>query len=499
MSLILGGGKATRPPRGGEVITGLAFCRRAFLLGAGASALTACGGGSSSKPSTPATPAAGGTPTPTPTPSTAPGVVAVSQFYSGDHGNNLQPAFQGAIDYAGKNRLPKVINDLGPKRGEMWTPRRISPPGLQADGIPLVIRSAIELDFAGIHLDLKGPEGGPRMEGQQVAGFAKPWLGGWLYVLGNPTLETVAVLNVSVDGHYEGDFSANTDANLSDKGFRVQDTVLGKVVLTNVELRNFGGEIYYIGGHGPHEQELTDCHFHGSPQSAFNPGGLGLLRATRLQAGRAYQVAEVLGGAGHEYRQGRFYDSGRGGASFFGGPAPRFPEGFPYWYSYWDGVGEPPWIRFENSRFENIDFVNLGSWIRGLISAQDAPIWTFPRVGHLRSIDLEIDAVAHRKRGIEAVGIHGIEAEKIQVPGCPIGTWYQRPSDIGIRLRCGRSMEAMQTNLHFQTGMRFYGTLIDSATARLSVSGNAHSAIEIFQRRTGFTLPNVDMTGFSTV
>ena len=475
------------------------FCRRGFLLGVGATALSACGGSSGGNPTSSAAGLSGGNPTPTPSPSTSPNAVSVRQFYSSEDGENLQPAFQRAIDYAAQNNLPKVLNDLGLNRGEMWAPRRTSPYGLQTDGIPLVVSSAVELDFAGIHFDLKGPEGRPRIEGQQVSGYSKPWLGGWLYVVGNPALDTVTVRNVSVDGHFEGDFTKNEDANLTDKGFRVQDTLLNKVVLSNVQLCNFGGEIYYIGGHGPYQQELVDCHFHGSPQAAFNPGGLGRLKATRLQAGRAYQAAEVLGGAGHEYRQSRFYESGRGGASFFGGPAPHFREGFPYWYSYWDGVGEPPWIHFEETRFEDIDFVNFGSWIRGSISAQDSPICTFPRVGHLRSLDLDIDAIAHRKRGLEAVGVHGIEAEQVQVPGCPPGTWYQRPSDIGMRLRCSRTEEAAKNSLHFQTGFRFYGTLIDSATARLAISGSALSAIEIWERRTGFTLPNIDMTGFTNI
>ncbi|MEE4212673.1 MAG: hypothetical protein V2I43_25795, partial [Parvularcula sp.] len=370
--------------------------------------LSACGGDSGDPPAATQPPIAAALPNQAIIQTQFTGLT-VSQFYDPLDGGNLQPAFQKAIDHAQQQNLPLVVNDWqtdpGRSRAEMWCPPRTSSYGLQSDGIPLVIRAPVEIDFGRLNIELKGLGGSDRMQGQHVEGFAQPWLGGWMYVIGNPDFGRVAIKNVTVDGGYAGDVLSNNPANVSDKGFRVQDTVLGECVLENVELRNFAGEIYYIGGLGPDRQVIRNCHFHGSPQSAWNPGGVGSVHAENLKAGRAYQVTEVLGGRGHIYLNSDFYDSGYGGTGFGGGPAPRIPAGYPYWYAYWDGVGEPPWITFQDCRFDNIRFINVGAWVRGRIRTIDSPLWTNPLVGHLRSVDLEIDALCDQKRGSEALGI----------------------------------------------------------------------------------------------
>lgn len=462
--------------------------------------LAACGGGEEPRKAPSINPGSAVPVTQTPAQTSFSGV-PVSQFYEPLDGRNLQPAFQKAISYAESRGLPKVVNDwqIDPSRahGEMWCPERKSPYSLQADGIPLVVRRPVEIDFGGLKITLHGVGGTGRMRGQAVSGFDQPWLGGWIYVVGNPDFDRVAIRNVKVDGGYKGDVNINSLANVSDKGFRIQDTTLRECVLENVELCNFAGEIYYIGGLGPDRQTIRNCHFHGSPQSAWNPGGVGTVHAENLTAGRAYQITEVLGGRGHTYLNSHFYDSGYGGTGFGGGPAPRIPAGYPYWYAYWDGVGEPPWITFEGCVFENIRFINVGSWIKGRIKTIDSPVWTNPLVGHLRSVDLQIDALCHSRRGSEALGIHGIEPGSNQVPQAPEGTYYQLPSDLRFTVRCSQTDEARPGDVLFQSAVRFYGTLIDKDTTNIAVSGSAWSAVEVpVQPRANFRLPDIDTSGF---
>lgn len=479
----------------------LAFSRRRFLAGSGSLfGLAACGGGEEPRKAPQVDASTAVAPAQAPAQASFTGV-PVSRFYDPLDGRNLQPAFQKAIDYAGSRGLPAVVNDWqgDPSRlhGEMWCPERRSPYGLQDDGIPLVVRRPLEIDFGGFTITLRGPGGTDRMKGQAVAGFDQPWLGGWLYVIGNPEFGRVAIRNVTVEGDYTGDVNINSPANVSDKGFRIQDTTLSECVLENVELRNFAGEIYYIGGLGPDRQIVRNCHFHGSPQSAWNPGGVGTVQAENLKAGRAYQATEVLGGRGHTYSNCYFYDSGFGGTGFGGGPSPRIPAGYPYWYAYWDGVGEPPWITFIDCVFENIRFINVGSWIRGRIKTIDSPVWTNPLVGHLRAVDLQIDALCDSQRGLEALGVHGIEPGLNQVPQAPDGTHYQLPSDLRLVVRCSQTDRARRNDVLFQSAARFYGTLIDPETTRIAISGSAWSAVEApAVPRPGFRMPAIDTTGF---
>ena len=152
--------------------------------------------------------------------------------------------------------------------------------------------------------------------------------------------------------------------------------------MSRVELRNFGGEIYYIGGHG-----LEDCQFHGSPQCAFNPGGSGRLSAGGLQAGRADQAAEIVGCKGHTYEGCRLYDTGKGRVTVFGGSSQGVRAGVPYDIVSWDGRGERPWVTFAGTRYEICWAVRLGSWMRGRIATVDTVVGFALDVGHVRDIE----------------------------------------------------------------------------------------------------------------
>jgi hypothetical protein len=479
--------------------------RRSVLVGASAALLAGCGGGSggSSAPPSILLPVTTGSQEPSKA-ATQPGpesstTVGVKRFYKAEDGRNLQPAFQAALDEAAAKGFSKVVNDLGPVAGEMWCPVRTSANPASLDGIPLVVRQPVHIDFANAVFTLKGPTGGNRMAGQKVPGLSEPWLGGWLHVAGYPGFGRITVENVTVDGEFAGSVVRNSDANLTDKGFCIQDTDVREVYMRNVELRNFAGEIYYVGGLGPDYQQLENCRFHGSGQCAFQPGGVGKLVATGLQAGRAYQAAEVICGQGHSYTGCRFYEQGDGGSTFFGGPSPRFLPDHPYFFAYWDGVGERPWVTFENTTFEGA-YVRLGAWMRGKIIATDCAIMLIHSVGHLRDIDLEVESRCDSSNGSEAVGMNGPRNLTTQMEGTPAGTYYKKPSNVRLAIRCVRSPAAIAAGRRHACPIRFYGGLLDSETIAIQVSGEARSAYEVFgEPAAGFALPKILQNGFTAV
>lgn len=410
-----------------------------------------------------------------------PGALLARKFYRAEDGRNLQPAFQRAIDAAAAQDASGVFNDFGAVTREMWCPPRS--PGRRAgnqDGIPLVVRAPMTLDFAGATFNLKGPGGGHRMAGQRVPGLAGPWLGGWLHVIGGPRFTRITVRNVIVDGGFAGQTVTNAGSNVTDKGFRIQDTDVREVYMSDVELRNFAGEIYYIGGTGPRYQQVERCHFHGSPQCAWNPGGTGRVLAVDLRAGRAYQVAEVVGGVGHTYRGGQFYDAGNGGATFMGGPSPGFRPGYPYHYAWWDGRGAAPLVTFERTRFERCHVVQLGSWMRGNPVMVDTTLYLPSQWGHLRDIDLAIDSICDRRGGAEAVALFGIPDRAAQIRGAPAGAFLQPPGDIRLRIHCTRTAAAAAANRTHAYAFRLFPGLVDGRTIAVTISGSARQMVDYF-------------------
>ena len=422
--------------------------------------------------------------------------IRVSPFYRPEHGANLQPAFQAAIDRAAKLRRGKVVNDFGPIEAEMWCPIKYSGfSDVASDGIPLVIREPLHIDFAGASFALKGPGGGDRR--QFIAGPDYPWFGGWLRVVGYPGFGRVTIENVKVDGGFAGSVTSNAGSNVSDKGFRVQDTDVKEVYLSEVELCNFAGEIYYIGGLGPEYQELVNCHFHGSPQSAFNPGGVGKLRAINLVAGRSYQAAEIVGGKGHFYQGGKFYDSCS--STILGGPSPSFRSGYPYNFSYWNEIGVPPWVEFDGTVFKHVGATYLGSWMRGSLRNVDSAIWLTPLVGHLHDIYLDVESWVDRGSGSESIGIFGPRDPKTQVALAPVDTFYEPPSNMKITVRCLRTPNAVSKGYAHACAVRLYGGLLDVSTIDIQASGEAKTMVEIFKNPDPVSIPQVTNIGFTAL
>ncbi len=399
----------------------------------------------------------------------------VRRFYRLEDGANLQPAFQRAIDWAGAN-MADVVSDFGRIKGEMWCPERSRPDAQYGDGTPLVVRHAMAIDFAGATFLLKGPGGTLRKRGQPGKWKGAPWVGGWLHADGSRGIARLDVANVTVDGLFDGDV-INNAPNLTDKGFSVFDEGLRELHMRNVELRNFGAEIFYVGGIGPRYIQVEDCHFHGSPQCAWNPGGRGRLLAINLRAGRAYQACEVLGGAGSVYRGGQFYDAGNGGCSIFGGPSAGLPENYPFWYGWWDGKGQPPYVRFFDTEFVRSRALWLGSWMRGRIRLFDTSLYLAPGDGRLTDIDLDVDAVLDQAGNNQAVNLTGVDQPGVPFPGAS-GARYGLPGHIRLRIACSRTAAAKAGGRTFETAVRYYGGLLDLPTVDISVRGEARNLFQ---------------------
>jgi hypothetical protein len=403
--------------------------------------------------------------------------IAIEEMGATGSGND-QPAIQRAVDTAIANGIPRVTARL--PRLEMWCPVRTNGFSASPDGIPLVVNAPLHLDFGGASIALKGVDGGDRFAGQPIGGYNdgvdKPWLGGWLYVVGNPDFTGVVLENVTVDGGYSGEIHSNIPSNVTDKGFRVQDAHVGEVILRNVELKNFAGEICYLGLTGDTRTLVENCRFHGSPQSAWNPSATGRVVAINLEAGRAYAPAEVIGGRGHSYIGGRFYDGYTSG--FFGGPDPEYPAGYPYVYTTRRADAPPPFLSFLGTRFENLAGpLTLTSFVRGSIVTVDAPVWlSHANVGHLQDIDLDIEAWADRIGGFEGLGLFGPLDLATQVGGAPEGTVYARTSNVDVRVRCRRTALAVAQGFKIDHGVRLYAGLYDRDSVRLRVSGECNAA-----------------------
>ncbi|MEO6041364.1 MAG: hypothetical protein ABIP41_05650 [Croceibacterium sp.] len=391
---------------------------------------------------------------------------------------NQTPAVQAAVNYAIAIRAPRVVNSLGAVTFAMWIPMRTSAYGGEVDGIPLYVTGAksLEIDFAGATIFRQGVTGGNPILGQ-TSGALVPgynWIGGWLYVVG--PMDRFVLRNVTVDGQFAGNVTTNADSNVTDKGFRVQDTTLGYCELENVELRNFAGEIYYHAAYGPgsHDamlnvQVLTNCHFHGSAQSAYNPNSRGRIHATNVMAGRAYAAAEVIGGPGHTYIGCRFYDSYT--SLFHGGPDPDVLSGYHYATPVRRTDAVPPFLHFHDTRFERCAPTFTG-WARGRVVVIDCGVTLGTGYGD-SDIDLEVEAWCDRNTNFEAVALAGPANLTTQVAGSPTGTYIVPPHNIDVRVNCRRTRLAQDNARRHSAAVRLYAGLYDKDTIRFRIDGEA--------------------------
>ena len=422
--------------------------------------------------------------------------IAVEEFGARATGD-ARAAVQRAIDLAVANGIPKVTSRL--PRMELWEPLLDDPNGTGAAWfarnrtLRIPACEGLDIDFGGAQVTIKGPTGGAPLPGQlcpSVAAFGGYWSAGFLTVTG--IIKRLRIANLTCDGGYTGNAVAGEGINVLHKGLYCQDygdasfgpgNGFGTLILDNVTLHSFAGEVMY--DNSSRELFTTNCHFYNSPQSCWNPNGIGTSRNVNLQAGQSSQVAEIVGGKGHTYIGGRFYNSGGFGSTVIGGPDPTF--GGTYGSPRRRTDAPPPYVQFIGTRFEDFNgFLYLGSYIRGSIHTTDVAVFIaqgFASSGTLQDIDLDIYATADRKGGYRAVQLAG--------PATNDGT---QPNNVNIRIHCGQTKLAGSVGGSIAYALSVTG-LVDAASCSFSVDGLAASAYEADALVPGYALPFIDATG----
>ena len=422
--------------------------------------------------------------------------IAVEEFGARPTGDS-RGAIQRAIDIAVANGIPKVTSRLS--RMDVWEPVLDDPNGsggawfARNRTLRIAACDALDLDFGGAQITLKGPTGGAPLPGQvcpSVAGLGGFWSGGFLTVTG--IVKRLRVANVTCNGGYTGNAVAGAGINLLHKGLLCQDlgdasfgpgNGFGALILDNVTLHSFAAEIMY--DNSSRELFTTNCHFYNSPQSCWNPNGIGGGKHINLQAGQSAQVAEILGGKGHTYFGGRFYNSGGGGSTVIGGPDPTFGETYATPRRRTDAP--PPYVEFIGTRFEDYGgYLYLGSYMRGSIITTDVAVFIsqgFASNGTLQDIDLDVYATADRKGNYSAVQVAG--------PTIDNGT---QPRNVTVRVHCSETRLAASAGGSISYGLTITN-LVDPASCSFWVDGIARSAFNA-SGAAGFAMPLIDTTGF---
>ena len=422
--------------------------------------------------------------------------ISVEEFGARTTGDS-RAAVQRAIDLAVANGIPKVTSRL--PRMELWEPLLDDPSGTSPGWyfrnrtLRIPACDALDIDFGGAKVAIKGPTGGPALPGQAVsnlAGLGNFWSGGFLTVTG--FIKRLRIANITCDGGYTGDALTGAGINLFSKGLSCQDfgdanygpgNGFGTLILDEVTLHSFGGEIMY--DNSSRDLFATNCHFYNSPQACWNPNGIGRVVATNLQSGISTQVAEILGGKGHTYIGGRFYKSGGGGSTVIGGPDPAFGETYATPRRRTDAP--PPYVTFIGTRFEDYTgYLYLGSYMRGSIHTTDVAVFIaqgFASNGTLQDVDLDVYATADRKGNYTAVAVAG--------PATNDGT---QPNNVVVRVHCATTRLAATVGGSIGYGLGV-NNLIDAATCSFTVDGSAKSAFNA-GGGAGFVMPFIDASGF---
>ncbi len=418
---------------------------------------------------------------------------------AGDGATNDQPACQAAIAYANAVGIREVR--LLARTYALWCPLRGN--GLSGyDGAGNYLVTRENLMLRGVRgrtkLNLYNSTGGANTAVTQTVD-GSPWRGPAFYAWPASSMDWVAMEDIEVDGGLPYDPGV-TVMDLSHKGFRVQDAVVRRVALRNVTMRNFGGEIFYLGGSMNVDDLLTEnCVFDGSPSSAFNPGTAGTRGVhINLQAGRSTQAAEIMGGWGMTFIGGRFYDSGQ--LSLIGGggsAATGVVSGYYFSYPWRETTKPPSWIEFQGTRVENCANMFITGYLRGKLVLVDTSA-SFVNFGKLSDVDLDLECWVDRRSGNwHALNVYGLGNATTQVPDCPAGVYYETPRNISIRVAGRRTAHAKDNGYTFQSLMAFNSGLIDAATCRFTLSGEAAAPVFPFGTPVaGFAWPLIDTDDF---
>ena len=322
-----------------------------------------------------------------------------------------------------------------------------------------------------------------------------PHRGAGFYAWPLTTIDFIDMGGVEFDGTRTYTVGS-TPVDLTHKGFRAQDATVLKIFADGLTMRNFAGEIWYSGALPTCHEELHNCLFENSPQSAMNPnGGTGLY--VNVRAGNSPIGAEALSGKGRRFVDCQFYKC-TASCTFIGGAAGdgSFHSGYSYSYPWRETDRDPPWIEFDNCTFDGVALVNLlGSYFKGNYTAVDSPT-DLTSTGKQESIFLDIQYVADRATKTYALSITS-QAPTLttQIPSAPVGIYYATSRNIKVNIDVQRTDNAVVGGFKVQRMLRFYRTLFDAAKCTFTLSGEADVAVDSVGTypASGFVWPRVNI------
>lgn len=382
---------------------------------------------------------------------------------TGQSGVNDQPAIQAAIDYAEAVGAAEV--HFGQSFYELWCPERISPyKNIHAtDGHPIIIRKTLILRGTAAQrstLDFKGLGGvDPETSWQNIPFDTNNpsdavWRGGAVFVLGDTgpapaelNIEQVELHRLIFTGNrlHTGDHQWPADPidgdgwDGSDKGFWVQDTHIGDIVMMDTDFIGWKGELLYLVGADPRSLTMERVKLLTTNGTAFNPGVNVPLTVSNCEFGDAFQAQEDTGKRSARYINCLWRDCDR--MNIGSGPT----DGVLYHYLYptRDLTTQPPITQLDACEFRNIGQLRIGNWVRGRIRTTDTLLnLTANLFMQLQDIDLEVDAWLDQKNFINPVVLYGPANLTTQINGAPAGEYIKPPTNVHLRLRHFRTRNA---------------------------------------------------------
>ena len=381
---------------------------------------------------------------------------------------NDQAAIQAAVNYAVLTGIKEVRFTKAAYTS--WQPAFPGGSPTAYSGCHIVITGDVALIGAegGTTITLKGPAGAARTKTDGVAA----WYSGWLFYIGAGVTKSVLRDLKVVGGITFATVMTNAESNIYDKGLAMLGDAgyapnLVTVDHRNVELQDFAGEIWYMGGSLSTAQVYVEnLKLHNSPQACWNPGSLAKVVAVNLEAGDSYQPFETISGMGHTYIGGRFYNGTN--TSFI--TTESFNGAYAYSYPFFTET-IPRWTQFIGTRFETVTLVTMGSRMRGNIVLVDSQI-TLVNYGKLCDIDLQIEAWCDVTSNGSIVLLNGVVSATTQVTGAPGGIYYQTPRDIHIEITAKRTERAQTAGYKWANAVLLPGGLIDRQSCAFYIKGD---------------------------
>lgn len=393
------------------------------------------------------------------------GEVRASDFYDSSDGDNYLPAFRAAYAYAKTNGIKKMRSGLPWGNIEWWAPtlslaNTYDPFDVDGPCGFLTISHDIDIDFEFCTINCKAYNGGSIQTTTQAITGNAAWRGQGINVIGGTSgtssfgIKGVSIRNLILDGgcdrentgSYAGDIAYSD--HLSNQGFRIQDTGVENLYFENVTLRRFRGEIWYFGQLANTAKiTMVNCNGYTSNQSALNPSS-GNLTVIGGSFGDAPICAESLGGIGQTYIGTRFFDSWQG--SFLGAAGFTPLAITMYHYTVPTNSGsedELPWLNFKGVSFDNCGALSLANYIRGDVRLQDTYITLINTALTNKMVDLDIDAVIHKKQYTSVVTMVGPPTLTTAVSPSYPAVYLQPFEDIKLKVNVTRTAYALANGI----------------------------------------------------